>query len=668
MQDPYIDTDGNSYEKSVIMDWLRIKHISPMTRNALEPHQLVPNRALREMIEQFVKDHPEAVANYDAGNGTSLASNLDAMDTTSPSRLNRKPLILFALIDNSGSMALSCGEVKGTESDGYSRLDVVKHTLNTIITALTPEDQVCIIKFHTVAKIFHPLTYMSEQNQKAVIEMLKRLEPENQTNIWDGIRTAIDEIAGMTKEQCEGKNIQLYLLTDGLPTINPPRSISETTVNYLKRKCPEHVKPVINTFGYGNELDSAMLYSLAEIGSSGAFGFIPDSSLVGTIFINALSNSLMQGAESDLSRQALVNDPVISAVSDEFAKSLRIMLKAASVSDRYKELDRFVLFMISKMASLDRSAPFYAKQKQLFDGLKVDCLQNPEANLGQIHKALSNQFYNAWGKHYLWSVLTAYERRLCVNFKDNGMQVFKTERFEEEQKRVEDIFIQLPPPLPSGPLDPTQSQPQGAGMGQTTFQRRPPRSMIQYYQQSGGCFTADSLVFGASRQVVQVSNLAKGFVVLSNDGYTQVEAVIKLRYTGPLYSIGGSMTLTSYHPVRIGESCFFPAELYQQRQNYPAISVQHTPIFDGYVYDVVLANRGVLSCPLTYASGEPSELFAATFGHNVSTDIFQHAYFGDEKIVQDLRKHPDWELGFVVLDNPRFIRDAVSNQIVQLVF
>jgi hypothetical protein len=51
MTDPYVDADGNSYEKDAIFNWVRTNPVSPITRNPLQMHQLVPNRVLKEIIE-----------------------------------------------------------------------------------------------------------------------------------------------------------------------------------------------------------------------------------------------------------------------------------------------------------------------------------------------------------------------------------------------------------------------------------------------------------------------------------------------------------------------------------------------------------------------------------------------------------------------------------------
>jgi hypothetical protein len=52
---------------------------------------------------------------------------------------------------------------------------------------------------------------------------------------------------------------------------------------------------VLSTFGFGYSLDSYLLRQLAVIGG-GTYSFIPDSSLVGTTFIHAVSNALVTSA------------------------------------------------------------------------------------------------------------------------------------------------------------------------------------------------------------------------------------------------------------------------------------------------------------------------------------------------------------------------------------
>lgn len=51
MVDPVIDSDGNSYERAAIEEWLSRTGMSPITRNAMSVADLVANRALKDAID-----------------------------------------------------------------------------------------------------------------------------------------------------------------------------------------------------------------------------------------------------------------------------------------------------------------------------------------------------------------------------------------------------------------------------------------------------------------------------------------------------------------------------------------------------------------------------------------------------------------------------------------
>ena len=53
MNDPVICMDGHTYERSSIEDWFRISNISPKTNMPLSDLTLIPNIALRNIIESF---------------------------------------------------------------------------------------------------------------------------------------------------------------------------------------------------------------------------------------------------------------------------------------------------------------------------------------------------------------------------------------------------------------------------------------------------------------------------------------------------------------------------------------------------------------------------------------------------------------------------------------
>ena len=158
-------------------------------------------------------------------------------------------------------------------------------------------------------------------------------------------------------------------------------------------------------------------------------------------------------------------------------------------------------------------------------------------------------------------------------------------------------------------------------------------------------------------------DLRRGSRVLSDHGITTVEAVVQIRYHGALYEVQG-MKLTAYHPVLLDGVPAFPCE----------IGRLVTSHFNGYVYDVVLANRGILASPVMLTHGVSASalpMYVATWGHTCQLDKFQHDYFGSEHIVQDLRTlygdaNGNWPSDRVVIEAPCFVRDAQTGLVVQL--
>jgi hypothetical protein len=57
MKDPVICSDGHTYERSAIETWLSTKSHSPITRAIIPNNSLIPNIVLRNIIQEFEKDH-----------------------------------------------------------------------------------------------------------------------------------------------------------------------------------------------------------------------------------------------------------------------------------------------------------------------------------------------------------------------------------------------------------------------------------------------------------------------------------------------------------------------------------------------------------------------------------------------------------------------------------
>lgn len=199
---------------------------------------------------------------------------------------------ICCIVDVSGSMgseAMLKTESGEDTGHGLSVLDVVKHSLKTIIMNLTGSDRLALVAYSNNAETIFNLTEMDDSGRAATQLQLEQLQPSGMTNLWDGLKTGVELLKAGS---APGRLQHIMLFTDGLPNINPPRGILPM-LKKLKDKEPGCKLPcTINTFGFGYELDSELLSQLA-IDGGGAYNFIPDAGFVGTVFVNSMSNLLV---------------------------------------------------------------------------------------------------------------------------------------------------------------------------------------------------------------------------------------------------------------------------------------------------------------------------------------------------------------------------------------
>lgn len=262
---------------------------------------------------------------------------LDPGTTTVP-----KPLDLVCALDTSGSMgdSLDPGSSNDSEISKYNRLDLVKHSVNTMVHCLRPEDRLSLVTFNNNASRLLPLTNMDGNNKKAILEKINGIMDNGSTNLWAGLNEAIGQwtsnnnnntntnegyISGSVSNPCGNvsnlkddpyRNKFVLLLTDGLDIT---ASNNNKLIKKLTDKLP--ITSSINTFGYSYELDSGTLAACAQIGG-GQFSHIPDFSMCNTVFINYLANCLVTATDKATISNIDINNckimysgkPVISRV------------------------------------------------------------------------------------------------------------------------------------------------------------------------------------------------------------------------------------------------------------------------------------------------------------------------------------------------------------------
>lgn len=86
MKDPVVDPEGNTYEREAILNWLSRQHTSPITRSPLQPQDLVPNRALAQLLNSCA---PQSGSQTSAGSSapadaSAVSNRLSAINFQEP--------------------------------------------------------------------------------------------------------------------------------------------------------------------------------------------------------------------------------------------------------------------------------------------------------------------------------------------------------------------------------------------------------------------------------------------------------------------------------------------------------------------------------------------------------------------------------------------------------
>ncbi|OBT80812.1 hypothetical protein VF21_00011 [Pseudogymnoascus sp. 05NY08] len=201
-----------------------------------------------------------------------------------PKGKSRTPCDVVLVIDVSGSMATkapspekAAGE---TEVNGLTVLDLTKHAARAIVETLDDNDRLGIVTFSDEIRIVQRLKPMTKSNKAAAWNNIKNIHADGLTNIWQGIlqgRSLFDD------EPRPGSVPALMLLTDGAPNVGFPPYGYVTQLRMYDLPAPIH------TFGFGSQIGSSLLQSIAEVGS-GNFAYISDPSMLATVFIHAIAN------------------------------------------------------------------------------------------------------------------------------------------------------------------------------------------------------------------------------------------------------------------------------------------------------------------------------------------------------------------------------------------
>lgn len=628
---------------------------------------------------------------YDCHNQALI--QIRASDDTS---IDHVPSTIVLVIDVSGSMSAASSMHDDSDgASGLSQLDIVKHASRTILESLHESDRVAVVAFATDVEIVFPLSPMTEDNRRKAWKAVNELRPTSQTNLYGGLIQALDLIK--THENMPS-NPNVMLLTDGMPNVAPPRGELESLRHYLDAN-PSLQKVRISTFGFGYSLKSKLLADIAQVGRS-LYAFIPDSSFVGTVFVNAISNILTISStdQMTLKLEAAEGMKIVGCSSGQtfqkthwgisvelpallYGQTLEVLVqtegdpskepfqafldwkgvdKPLEVSPRYidamdaedsymsRALVRSGLIQFvrqagtcSSNADLERAQTRLNDLKQRIEELKAkanlpDIMKIQQDIVGQISEAYSRVDW-----HKKWGV------HYCLSLASaHSLQQCSNFKDPGLQTYATTKFSII--------RDASEAKFVALPPPKPSRQvRKAVSTMRTYYNSSVPCF-ASGLVRMANGNRVPISEIKAGDIVSSATGPVRVTCVVETPVpsgrTG-LVRLNANITVTPWHPVRPTgglPNWNFPYEL-AAPQWLPCDSV----------FSLVLEDGG--------SSFQIGDFDAVSLGHGIRGDpIAEHYYLGTDRVVKDLAGMEGWSTGHIRLPADPVVRHPDTGLIVSL--
>lgn len=512
---------------------------------------------------------------------------------------------VIAVLDTSGSMDFNASS-KGIQTpEGpimYKRIQLLKHAMLTVANMLDDRDRthLGIIGFSDNATVLLPTGKINLSQAEGAINAL---HPGGGTNLWDGIRAGLEEASRVALENPHAF-VNVVVLTDGEPThsYSPPNGIAQTFENRMM-KMPPNV--FVHTFGFGYSLDTQLLEAICVKGR-GQFGYCSDASMVGTNFINFCANIL-----STVAINIDVNGKRIDSLqkgqkyfleNDAIKTTIYCLSKKPLLLDDINQLKNYILTL---------------QQTEFVTNLLID-IEDVEEHKGQISKAvLSEEFYNSWGKNHLLLYKRALEKQLCVNFKEQALKIFGGDLFNEICEKGNDIFANIPAPVPRGF---TQQM-------LTTMNF----SMTSFNTADGGCFVGSCLVDLQNETKKRVEDCVRGDVLANG---STIWCVIKRKVykETKMCVFPSGLIITPWHPIQTTavEEWRFPCYM----RGYVDL------VYVDYYYDFVLDGKEQW-CAL-------NDFKVVTLGHGYTdNEVVSHPYYGTSQVLEDMKAKPGWASGFI---------------------
>ena len=706
MVEPVSDPEGHTYEKSQIETWLQTKQTSPMTRSPLILSDLIPNMSMKKSIESIRdnlrEDQLQKESRLIQENKKYFTNKLHDIDLTTyyhnnqllvkvhmPDVEAREPVDMVVCLDVSGSMGAeatlrqSSGERTG---DGFSVLSLTRYATHAILETLREGDRFSLVTFTSKAFVMIPLTECTDINKPIIKAQLDELKPLASTNLWDGLHKSLEELR---KDSPPEKLKGIFVLTDGVPNIEPPRGHEAMLSAYFKK----NTRCMINTYGFGYDIKPELLDNISRM-SGGSYSFIPDSGILANILIQGVSNFYTTACYSpklhiQLSNGLHLEDTVINLSSLQYGQDRHILINIdesqikqngihvtldlgniLNVSTeiscidmkcyneqyiRYKVIE-VIKYCIHKhnygdMSYVSRISELLTEIQSNSDLYENDYIMNLfDTFETQVREAFNmtvegkrQDWFTKWGKDYLLSLVGALENELCNNFRDKAVLNFGGELFDSLRNEMDVIFESL-----DAPTQDVQQTYRGRGYSGSVLGggvTSTPVDMRSYNSSAGPCCAHGSLVEMKDGLFKKVEDLQKGDMIKTVNecleySTSPIECVVKTICNDNMELLVelDDLKITPYHPIIKDGKWVHPI-------NHGISNIIECP----YLYSFVIKNRqSIIVNNYTFA----------TLGHGLKGDVIEHSYFGTNMVINDLHGFSTYDKkGLVLLTKDMIYRN-----------
>ena len=707
MKEPVTTPDGNTYEKEAILEWLTNHNTEPQTRNTLYAHQLVLNRALKDLYQNYINtiDSDDTnITSFDEIERVPLILQSNILKTTdtifdilvnieSKESEDEDFQDIILCLDNSGSMGGSADKQGSNENTGLNILDILKHGVKTIINTCSSKQRIGIVSFSNEGIIRCPLITVNESGKQQLIRSLDLIQPDGMTNLYDGI---IKSWSLLESKDNKNRKSTVIVFTDGEPNQNPPRGYIPQ-FKILKDKNGGKYISDINIYTFGNNVNSTLSDEITRE-TGGTYGYMPDASFIGDLLEHKISSirtcrakkavldiqiedlkefNISNGIEyvktSNNSIQIIVGDIlygqdrsfVISVElnnnnypkfiasldynEDNTDRFLNIQTETFTPTSNYTELiynkaRHELVKTISYMINYIDCNNYESAKTELNMFISTLPISN-DTRLIKMNEDLKGQITLAINNNYY----KVWGRHYLISLK-RAYQIEQCNNFKDFgiQHFGSSLFQKILDEADTIFTSMPAPKPLRSPYTRTTNQYVQPVDMNNFNSRyNDSCFHGSSLVKIKGDPYKNASDISKGDIVkLANGKFSKIECVIKTVFTSNydnLIKINDSLHITPYHPIKINDIWYFPKDLPYLKQS---------ALVCNSIYSFVLEDRGNGSGMII------GNVECATLGHGIANDVtISHPFFGSEEVINNLKLSPEYSNGLVILKENSLIRD-----------